>query len=153
MTDAEWVEAEAYFRQIANALGLQAWKFTLSREPTSSDASATCRVPYGSHRATINLAENWRKRSVTDQRDDTVHEVLHAHLAGADNVVTVDLKSHLNPAVYTALWDNYERWSEVAVDGLTAAIAPFLPLPRWEAKPDTLPTEPRADNPDDTVRA
>ncbi len=114
------LDFQPYFRAIADLLALKDWTIIVKDEsPDDGDANATVNITYGRKRAIIRLSENFLKDDESDQRHTAVHELIHCHLDThgrlAENAVA-DTKP-------------YRLLLEIAVDGLTDAVAPFLPLP------------------------
>ncbi len=112
-----------YFRDIADRLALKDWTVIVSEEPPSSgDAVASAYLWYGRRRVRIHLSEDFLKASESDQRQTSVHELVHCHLDTLERLATREAETgDLIRPIRLAL--------EYAVDGLADAIAPLMPLP------------------------
>lgn len=118
-----------YVRRLADSLGLQDWTFTLTWDCSDDDAAAVVTCIDGRKHATIAFAADFGQTDPLQQRAVVVHELIHCHLASAQNIIRDDLTKHLSQATYDALYDGFLRQLEYAVDGLATPVARGLPLP------------------------
>lgn len=127
-----------YVRAVADEMGLRDWTFEieigdadveLPWETISSCASIEC--VDGRKFATVTFPEDTRHRSREELRDTVAHELIHAHLNPACEIVRVDAKDGFSQATYEVMMAGFRRNIEFAVDGLAEAFAPHMPLIDW----------------------
>lgn len=122
-----------YIRQIANALELRDWAFTLSHDPpTDADAIACIECVYGRKHAVISVAARFWASAPEEQRQTIAHELIHCHLQ--PTVWNLNsLGSHVPVSTFDVLMGTHRDALEFATDALADAIAPHLPLPGEKA--------------------
>ena len=130
MTDDQHAMLTTYVNDLRKALGLRDWTVTVKHRPSTEDASAQVHCIYGQRLAHIRVAEDWWDDSPDDQRSHIVHELLHCHLDPTDTLVC-SLEGTLGGGAFAIAHSAHETAVEFAVDGITRAVAPLLPLPAW----------------------
>lgn len=118
-----------YLRFLADALALRDWTVLLECGPLEVPARAAevGRV-YGRKFASVRVPESFFDTSIEDQRQALTHELLHCHLAGAQD--DGQILSNVLPRKAFAAWHpRFEHNLEQAVDALADVLAPTLPLP------------------------
>ncbi|MCL5292552.1 MAG: hypothetical protein M1548_08515 [Actinobacteria bacterium] len=122
----------SYVRQIADLLHLKDWRIRIEvDEAEDFDGFMAVVHPIeGRKRARLILCKEWLELSPEDQRHSIVHELVHCHLAGAGDIVRLDLLKNMSQSSYDIFYGGFKRQIEYAVDGLADAVAPLLPLPR-----------------------
>lgn len=127
-----------YVRSIADEMGLRDWSFEveigeadvdLPWETISADASIEC--VDGRKFATITFPDDTRERPRDELRETVCHELIHAHLNPACEVIRVDAKVGFSQATYEMMMAGFRRNVEFAVDALAAVFAPRMPLIEW----------------------
>jgi hypothetical protein len=132
VTAAEQETLGKYVRLIADRIGLRDWSLEVRPEPPNEvSALATCEPVFGRKLAVLRVCDRFRSLTAAEQREIVVHELLHCHLAAAADAVRLDLPHVVPDHTFQVFWSSYERAVEYAVDGLTAAVAPHLPLISW----------------------
>lgn len=120
-----------YIRWVADEMELRDWTFELMREPAPPDAWGRTVLTYGRKLAQIYVCEEFRTLAPEKQRQCIVHELVHAHLEGATNMVFNDLDRHLGAQSDEIFGAGFRRHIEYGVDGLADALAKHLPLIEW----------------------
>ncbi len=111
-----------YFREIADRLRLRDWVIYMVEEaPAESNVGADTRCTKGRKHACIRLSEEFLRDPEPDQRQATVHELIHCHTAFLDHTIQQCVNERDEAVCILAL--------EYAIDGLADAIAPLMPLP------------------------
>jgi hypothetical protein len=141
MTEQEWTILGEYIRWVANEMGLRDWWIHLAKEPPEGeDADASIFPTQGRKHAVIHVCRGFRELLPDVQRQVIVHELIHCHLAAAEDVIRLDLcaTAILGQAVYDMTWSTFKRSVEYAVDGMADAWAEKLPLIEWEKVEDAV---------------
>lgn len=122
-----------YLRSCADAMELRDWHIDYSREELDADgdAAADVDVLYGRKRARIRLRAGFKDLPREDQRHIVAHELVHCHVEVLLDMARNDLEQLLGKPADHVFWLSYKRQLELAVDGLTTAIAKHLPLIEW----------------------
>lgn len=127
-----------YVRYIADEMGLRDWTFEVEigcpdvELPWGTEpALASIECVDGQKFATITFAEGTKGMPKAHVRHTVVHELIHAHLNPACELVRVDAKDGFSQATYEMLMASFRRSVEFAVDGLADALAPHMPLIDW----------------------
>lgn len=138
MTVEETAALRTYVRNLADQLGLSNWEIEFDEVPSTTAAGAFIRDYM--YRVTLRFAEDFRDTPPIEQITSVVHELLHCVLAGADNVVRVDLadSEQISLPAFTLLKTSYSRQSELAVESLARALAGFLPAIEWPTGEGTI---------------
>ena len=110
-----------YFRAIADRICLRDWTIQIHDDPAQPGHFAEVERIQGRWVAMIKLGDSFMKDKESGQRDTAAHELIHLHLAFADDMAEM--------AMSKEGWESYRRFREYAVDHLASAIAPMLPLP------------------------
>lgn len=119
----------AYIAVVRPLLRLQQWDIDVEDAPTDDpNHLASINRDAASWQAHIRFGDDHFARSPEDQRLTVAHELTHIHLMKLHRAQT-DGADMLDPT--SKLWTNErcEHELEMAVDGLSRAFAPFLPLP------------------------
>lgn len=129
----------AYVRLLADEMGLSDWSFEIEVEPAPDEVSACIRCVPGRRYAIIRLSSTWEKKLPEEQRNGVAHELIHAHLARANDLADSEgaLPTLLGRPAWTAFYQGFELALEDGVDALATVIARNLPLP-----PDELENDP-----------
>lgn len=127
-----------YVRCIADEMGLRDWSFDIEIGDADVDlpweyisAFASIECVDGRKFATITFADDARDQPREYLRDSVCHELIHAHLNPACEIVRVDAKDGFSQATYEMLMASFRRNIEFAVDGLAEVIAKQMPLIEW----------------------
>lgn len=137
-------QLEAYFKEVAAALNLQAWRIYLAAEEAEDDVDASIHTVSGTRRAMIKLAPDWRRHDADEFRRIITHELLHlTHHDTDDNIKQLlyneaALSSSITNLILTQLYLDLERM----VDHLSLVIAASMPA--WQPifpLPDTNPEQ------------
>lgn len=136
MTESEWTILGDYARWIANEIGLRDWHLLLSQNPPESDALAMIHPTEGRKHARLHVCSDFRTLTPEVQRQAIVHELIHCHLAPANDIIRLDLNrtEMLTKPVFEMIWESYSRMIEYATDGMADEWAKYLPLIDWEGK-------------------
>lgn len=122
MKDTRKLAFSSYIRHIANEMGLRDWQiFIANAPPNNSDNLAECDARYGRKIVNIYFSETFLDYEPSRQRQNIVHELLHAHTAFLHHF----LRNELNETAFEA----YNLALEYAVDGIAEEWARRLPLP------------------------
>lgn len=122
MTDPRKQAYQSYVREIADRMGLKDWRITIEdKPPENPNSQASIWMAYGQRLARLYLSEAFLNESPEERRDTIVHELVHLHLAPANDIAGESMPAAVKPA--------YERMFEYAVDALTKCICPAIPLP------------------------
>ncbi len=130
MIDADHAALTAYLRQIADHLRMVDWEVEVQRDPCEEDAFATYHRTRGKQYASIRVCENFFDLPPEQQRETTVHELLHGPLEFA-RLPLEDIKAFLPEAVYALADTTMLDAIEIAVHRLSLVLAPTLPLPEF----------------------
>lgn len=130
---------EDYFYHIAGILKLSDWTFHFDwnwvdpDEREDEEYGAQIHCVGGRKHAIIRIGNDFRADSAEEQRHYVVHELIHCHFSPIDLVFREDLINFMQDDLtgYSALYLAHDRALEYAVDGLTDAICPHLPLIDW----------------------
>lgn len=120
-----------YIRHVADQMQLRDWTVTLEREPCDEERIGQARCVDGQRHVFISVAANFTDYDAEEQRETIVHELVHAHHEWCWRMVQSDLAEPLGKVAYYVFCDAYRRAMELAVDGLSKAIAPHMPLIDW----------------------
>lgn len=122
-----------YFRGIADTLDLKDWEFVIDENPCDGDdANATTWVYDSQRRGVISLSDSWRDIPPEKQRRIAVHELLHIHESGVEDLIRLGLEGILGSQAYDMFMKIYNDKSELMIDSIATAIAPFFPLPQTQ---------------------
>lgn len=131
---------KAYVRELADLMGLRDWDFNVVIGDPTADlpgvdcASASIECVDGRKYAVITFADWVRQGSPEDIRDTVCHELIHAHLNPACEIVRVDACDLMQQQTYETLMAGFRRNVEFAVDGMAGALAKHLPLIEWKGR-------------------
>jgi len=131
----------AYVRTLGDQLGLRDWDIWLGDWlPPADDKKAEYTPTPGDRHTYINFASDIREWSLEKLRSIVVHELVHLHLCDLGEIVRSDIHdAHLiRQQEYELIWAAFYRARELAVNGISRAIAGFFPLIEWERAPDAL---------------
>jgi hypothetical protein len=117
-----------YTRQIAVSMGLGGWVIEESETPAEEGALATIEPTYGQRHAKLSLCKEWETLTPEEQRDTIVHELLHVHLAHFSQLAH-DIVESLDEGAAKAARASLALAEEYAVDAMSTAWSPFMPLP------------------------
>lgn len=138
MTKPDTQRLADYVRLVADRLALMDWEFIVRiGEPEIAlpwglnQPVASIECVDGRKLAYLTFIESTRVQPAEEIRHTVVHELIHAHLNPACEIVRVDAKDGFSQATYELLMANFRRNVEFGVDGLADAIAPSLPLIEW----------------------
>ena len=139
MNQRDRKELARYVRHIADEMGLRDWTFEVKvgdpdeedEIPNCDDALASIECVDGRKFAIITFVPDSRKQPPEELRDTVVHELIHAHLNPACEIVRVDAKDGFSQATYEMLMMSFRRSIEYAVDGLAEVISKQFPLIEW----------------------
>jgi hypothetical protein len=133
MTKQEIGILGGYIRQLANALALRDWQFTISDKPCDEDAVASILATAGRKRAQIRLAWNFRDLDPEEQRHTIVHELLHCHFASVNDLICIDLSrvSFLSDHEHDGIFLPFKRLMEYGIDGVADGVSDLFPLIDW----------------------
>jgi hypothetical protein len=126
-----------YVRAIADQVGLRDWTIELQigepadDSPAFENAMASIECVDGRKYALITVTHALRDEPREDLRDTICHELIHAHLNAACEVVRVDIREWFPQATHILMFEGYRRLTETAVDALAGAVAPHMPLIEW----------------------
>lgn len=120
----------AYFREVADRIGLRDWTIELNYEEETpvSSAHASVECVYGRRLCVVHFGPSFWTQSREEQRNTVVHELVHCHLDPMDAVVR-DMETQLGSFVHSVLQDNHHRSVELAADAIATAVAWAFPLP------------------------
>lgn len=130
-------ELTRYVRHIADEMGLRDWGFTIRISDPAEDvdgvdyAFASIEPVDGRKYAVITFDPETRDQPPLEIRDTVCHELVHAHLNAACEVVRVDIVDWFPQATYELMFRGFRRNIETAVDGLAEALSPNMPLIEW----------------------
>lgn len=130
MTDKQWRSLGKYLRRLADMMALRDWTLELSHQPDEGDTLASISTTFGRKVAVIQVCANWPNLDPEVQRHALVHELIHAHLSGARDLVYRSLPTLLGEAGWSAFESAYRQQNEHATDGVADAIGSCFPL--WE---------------------
>lgn len=134
LTTAQADAIQLYIWQIRDLLGLGQWDLFIAADPCEDDVLAHIQPTQGKREAAISVNRTWwTDRSPTGQRDDIVHECLHALHRDQTDTIRVALNSGIVPDKTRHMWwELFANATEIMVDHLARVIAPTLPLPDFE---------------------
>lgn len=118
-----------WFAEMSVALHLGHWEIRVPYETRPDDnMNASIERVYGQNVARIFLSDAFLEDSPEEQRETYTHELLHCHFRQIIEIrdgmsVVLGLPAF---AIFDQQMKNAEEW---AVDGISRAIAPLLPLP------------------------
>ena len=121
MNDPRKQAFSGYIRRIADEMGLRDWRICIVDDPPDPDNLAECDARYGRKVVNLYFSETFLDYEPDRQRQNIVHELLHAHTAHLHHF----LCKELNSTAFTA----YNLALEYAVDGIAEEWARHLPLP------------------------
>lgn len=128
MTRGHFVLISKYIRFAADRLGLRDWQFFIRHHPIPADddalASVTC--IHGQRRATIRLNQEFADSSEPRQRHALIHELLHCHMDGMQEVIWT-INTLVGQPAYTAIRESHNLAVEFAVDAIATEVAKMLP--------------------------
>lgn len=132
-------ELGRYVRYVADEMGLRDWHLELLAEPPDGQAIGDDHITLadvspspGRRHATIRFCADFRELNPETQRMAVVHELVHLHLAPLQHQCENDLSAEMlgGPASHV-FFCGFRRNLEYAVDAMTCALAPHLPLIDW----------------------
>jgi hypothetical protein len=138
MTDAQHTQLSTYVRTLADMFGLRDSVIVIKRDESCKESCLLdiVNIP-GRKFWEIRQSPAFWARSVEEQREDIVHELLHVHMNPTLEYVRIDLYENrvIGYELYGLLCDAMVRTLELGVDGVTHAIAHYFPLPEWNQDP------------------
>lgn len=142
--DGDRDQLVAYMRFIADIMGLQNWRLSLSDEPPAGgNDAAPGFIVFGQANVNpdymtgqVSLLDEWAERDEGELRHTIVHEFLHFHMAKMSGPIN-DLENALGFLMFNPLADAMNRMEELTIEGITSAWAPMLPLPCEWLKAET----------------
>ena len=137
-----------YVREVADRMYLRDWTLFTSDDPESEpeggidgehgERNACIECTFGRRAASVWLnPDYWRDGAPEDRRQTVVHELIHAHMHGAREVVANATVGKYPTSTAHTLMAIFDVQMEYAVDTLADIIAPLMPLP-----PDVSLSEP-----------
>lgn len=116
-----------YIIDISRRMRLGYWHFTLEDKPAPDDAHAHIICTGGRESAVINVCWDWDSLEPEKQRHFVVHELVHALLQPAEDVLNAvwDMQDDSYQHVVTI----HRNQIEYSVDSLALIIADSMPLP------------------------
>jgi hypothetical protein len=123
-----------YLLDIQKRLRLIDWELFIHDDPPEEDGIAAKVDPTeGRKHAVLYFSSNFMSRDPEDQRGIIVHELLHLHHIPASDIIRLDLWDSrcISNDAYKIVFGAFKRQMEYCVDGITDAIAPLFPLPKW----------------------
>lgn len=112
----------AYIAKLAPLMRLAHWTFRFEDdEPTDPSAWMSIRCWESRFGATIRISNDMLRETEDNQRSCCVHELIHCHLAAADNMIRKEIGGRTE--------QHWEDLHEYGVDALMHVIAPFMPMP------------------------
>jgi hypothetical protein len=123
---------------VADTMGLRDWTFDVLIGDPATDvpgveaAFASIECVDGRKYASITFHPAIRDEPLEEIRDTVAHELIHAHLNPACEIVRVDACDLMQQDTYEVLMAGFRRNVEFAVDALAGALAPSLPLIDWQ---------------------
>jgi hypothetical protein len=127
---AEFRTLAEYVRTLADALGLRDWDVTLAEDHSmSEEVFADVRVPRGRKHATITLGGEYFTSSQEERRATIVHELLHCHFMSLEDLIEDTLPPLIGRPAFSMFRHGHTQIIEQGVEGVSVAIAHFLPLP------------------------
>jgi len=145
-----------YIRHLANMMGLRDWEFELKwRADKSTDDDpdeieyASCKPTYGRKYAVLAFSHDAVNGDPYTLRNTVVHELVHCHLGGAQNIFENEVFDNVNhPQPWNTLWDGFKRQLEYAVDGMATAWAVSMPEIDWKIDSRTTTKHGPSDDPE-----
>lgn len=136
MTKRDLKELGRYVRWIADEIGLRDWTINLCADGTETEdeaerALAEIDCCSGRRQARIDFCDDFRDIKPEDQRMAVVHELVHCHLAAVQEQCEHDLVDLIGRPADAVFTRSFRRNLEYAVDGITSALAPHMPLIEW----------------------
>lgn len=128
MTDEQHAYWLAYFRHLADNLGLRDWRILLWRDPVP-DVVACVGVTDGAKECVVNFGHSWWNTTPDRQRQTAIHELLHAHHQEISERVSEASEKFGDNSLMQYLPSLVRHEIEHVVDAIAEVIAPFFPLP------------------------
>lgn len=130
----------AYIAELVPLMRLQHWDIFVLDEPPDDNALADNCCYMRQYRNDVRFSDRFFRKSPEEQRDTTVHELLH---------IVVEHWYRSNLAAFEGLSATSQEWArerhehetEMCVDALAKILAPHLPLPPSESTESTTPSE------------
>lgn len=123
---------EAYFRFIADRLGLKDWDFAFPREDPSPGSRAEITTNQGERRSSITFDRSWPEWTEADLLNTVLHEALHAHTVGVVHIID-GMRPWLGEMAWNPINHAIDIQIENATSDLARVLAPFYTLPLdWE---------------------
>lgn len=112
---------QPYFRALADGMGLRDWVFEILDRPADKGCNAQIHCTKGRKHARVRIGKHLRKRSLDEQRQTLVHELVHCHFAATHNAT----ESAVSEVAYQFFVESFE----LGVDAVADLIALSMPLP------------------------
>lgn len=123
-----------YLRVLADKMELRDWTIGTMHRPADDGKAASCVCTYGQKKINVFLGLRFDDDSPEEQRVTLVHELLHAHLAGAHRLL-IDAQANVRKTWIDQLECAVRVQHEYAVDAIADIVAKYLPLPPTEETP------------------
>lgn len=131
----ETSEINVYIRTLGDLLGLRDWVLTYdgSMQFENADVLGECRSAPNRKDGSMRFQDELFAKTVDEQRNAFVHELIHMHTRDARNVGRDLLYDNrlLSNDVYRAVFYALDTALERAVDGIAFSVAKFMPYPPW----------------------
>jgi hypothetical protein len=118
----------AWVRDLADRLGLCAWRVNLRLDKDDGDVAASAYCVYGRKILWITLRPSFMDCSREERRYIVCHELVHAHFEAAWQHVE-DLGVDLGMIAHRRLQLAFKQDMEYGIDGVSSIIAEHMPLP------------------------
>lgn len=129
MNDTTFAAYSAYIRTLANALLLADWEIAFDRSAADYGTWAQVTVCDVENHARVYVWwPEFFHRSLAEQRQSLIHELLHLHLDRPQRIMT-HLSEHNDDGVSQFARDAHRKEIEICVQRLARILAPHLPLP------------------------
>jgi hypothetical protein len=106
--------------QMASFMRMSHWKFVIDDDsPEEEEVFAQIKPWFGQFSATLRFADRFLEAETSDQAYTLIHELLHAQMAHADELVREELSK-----------DRHDAWSlatEYAIDQLARTLVDYAP--------------------------
>ncbi len=121
-----------YLACLKASLNLGDWTIQLHwHDPAPDGALAEIQITDGRKLAVIRVATDFFTLTAEEQKHAFCHELVHCHLHLIQDQLRCDLPELLGAAGFAAFYASSVRGIEHAVDGISVAIAAYMPDPPW----------------------